>query len=138
MMSIYQTRNKRPTSDDASQADTRDSASSAAFRPQNGQGLALDWSSRRKAEPVNRLLPASREWLGSLPADVQPMLLAAQYPRIVNLLAMEWANPTICRVYLAHLLADQRGDRKGFPADVQRDLVTLRDYFYTLHLTLAE
>ena len=137
MMSIYH-RSKRPINDDASQAGIRDSGSSAAFRPPNGQGLALDWSSRRKAEPVNRLLRASREWLGSLPTDVQPTSLAAQYPRIVNLLAIEWANPTICRVYLADLLADERGNRKGFPADVQRELVTLRDYYYTLHLTLAE
>ncbi len=87
---------------------------------------------------MNRLLPASRDWLGTLPKDVQPKTLAAQYPRIVNVLAVEWDNPTVCRVYLADLLADERGDRKGFPADVERDLMTLRDYYITLHLTLAE
>ncbi len=138
MMSIYQTRNKRPTSDDGSQADPRGGTPTAAFRPPNGQGVALDWSSLRKAEPANRLLPVSREWLATLPADVQPKSLAAQYPRIVNVLAVEWANATTCRAYFTHLLADRRGNRKGFPADVHSELVTLRDYYFTLHLTLAE
>ena len=137
-MSIYQTRNKRPIKDDGSQAGTRGGAPAAAYRPPNGQGLALDWSSLRKAEPVNRMLPVSREWLGRLPVDVQPAALAAQYPRIVNALAVDWANPTACRAHFTNLLADRRGDRKGFPEDVHREILTLRDYYYALHLTLAE
>jgi hypothetical protein len=138
MMSIYQTRNKRPINVDGSPASARGSLPSAAFRPPNGQGVSLDWSSLRRAEPASRLLPIGREWFASLPADVQPKSLAVQYPRIVNVLAVEWTNPSTCRTYLINLLADRRGTRKGFPPEVQRDLVILRDYYYTLHLALAE
>jgi hypothetical protein len=133
MMSIHHTHKKRPINYDASQIDTRPGAPSAAFRPPNGQGVPLDWVSLRKAQPVHRLLPIGREWLARLPTDVQPTSLAAQYPRIVNVLAVEWANRTACRTYFAQLLVDCRGNRKGFPDAVHRDLLKLQDYYCTPH-----
>lgn len=113
-------------------------AAAAAFNPPNGKGMSLDWSALRKADPANRLLPASREWLETLPSEVRPASLAAKYPRIANILAVEWANPPVCRDYLTALLVDRRGSRKGFPVETHRELSALRDYYFTLHLTLAE
>jgi hypothetical protein len=136
-LSIYQTRHKFPVNFDGSQTDRRPGAPWIAPRPPNGHGVLWDWSSRRKAQPTNLLLPASREWLGSLPVDVRPKSLVAQFPRIVNALAAEWADPVACNAYFANLHDNRRGDRTGFPANVQRDLLTLRDFYYAVHLTLA-
>jgi hypothetical protein len=97
-----------------------------------------DWSAVRKAKPVNYMLPASMEWLKALPRDVRPMALAVQYPRIANLLAMDWNNAARCLAYFSELLEDRRGGRKGFPADVLRNLKTLRDYYYRLQLQLVD
>src|SRR5262245_13249542 len=140
-MSIYQTR-KRPAAEagtptdsfggttttsrmKAGEASARTRGSASASRPPNGKGMALDWSSVRKADPANRLLPASRDWLDTLPSGVRPNSIAAQYPRIVNILAAEWGNPPICRDYLTALLVDRRGSRKGFPEDAHKEISAL-------------
>lgn len=83
----------------------------------------------RKAKPIDHLLPLSMKWLRSLPEQVRPIALANQYPRIANVLALDWSKPAVCRRYLDDLLIDhRRGDRNGFPLDVHRELETLRDY----------
>jgi hypothetical protein len=137
-MSVYQSRYKFPINFDGSQTDRRGNAPTPVYRPPNGQGVVLDWSSRRKAEPANRMLPIGREWLANLPVNARPESLAAQFPRIVNAFAVEWRNPTACRAYFADLLADHRGNRRGFPEDVQRELLSLRDHYFALDLTLVE
>jgi hypothetical protein len=135
-MSIYQSRRKRPVNDDS------------VTHPVTGGGMPKDecpppaapvhWYLVRKTRPVNYMLPMSMEWLRRLPKEVRPMALATQYPRIANLLALEWNKPAACCAYFDALLVDNRGKRKGFPADVHRDLRTLRDYYWSLHLMLVE
>ena len=53
------------------------------------------------------------KWIASLPASVQPLRLAMQYPRLVNLIAVGWNNPAVAGTLLTDLLNGDRGDR-GF------------------------
>ena len=95
-----------------------------------------DWRQHRKAMPIDRLLPCSDRLLDRLPLDVCPRELATQYPRIVNLIAMQWNDSHSCSAYFDELFFDRRGTRQGFPAVVQRELANLRDYWYRRELTL--
>ena len=134
MMSIYQSRSKRPIQDDdLRQSATRSSTAMPACPPPAGQDWAEVWSDRRKATPARNLLPVSVKWFVSLPIDVRPLALVAKYPRIANVLALQWDKPAACRASFNDLLGDRRGNRKGFPADVHRDLRALRDFYYDLH-----
>jgi hypothetical protein len=97
-----------------------------------------DWSSVRKARPADYLLPASQKWLEHLPHDVRPLALAMHFPRIVNLVVIQWHDRRGCAEYFEELLIDRRGGRRGFPADVQRELSRLRNYWYSQDTTLIE
>jgi hypothetical protein len=88
-----------------------------------------DWSTRRKAQPAEFLLPFSRKWLDQLPPEVFPHSLAKQYARIVNLIALQWNDRSDCAGYFKDLLLDRRGGRQGFPGPVRRDLLNLCAYF---------
>ena len=79
------------------------------------------------------VLPATRRWLAALVPDVQPQALATQFPRLANRIAADWASPEMCRSFLYLLLVDQRGNRKGFPEDVTRDILALRSLYSKLH-----
>ena len=91
------------------------------------------WAGRRKAQPVNVLLPATRRWLESLPPDYCPKAMSEQFPRLANLLAANWNNPKDCSAFIYSLLHDQRGGRRGFPAAVMQDIVNLRVCYARLH-----
>lgn len=83
----------------------------------------------RKTQPVNHLLPITMRWLRGLPQDIRPTALIQRYPRIANLVALDWKKPAACRRYLNELLFDhRRGNRQGFPLDVHRELEALQDY----------
>jgi len=92
-----------------------------------------DWAGRRKGQPANILLPATRRWLDTLPIEARPVALAAQFPRLANLIAATWNNPGDCGAYIYALLHDQRGGRRGFPDDVSKDILNLRMYYVRLH-----
>lgn len=126
-MSIYRPRFKRLVSDnDVTHTVTRSPAPSESTV---GTEVAPELARLRKARPINHLLPMSVKWLRSLPEQVRPVALASQYPRIANLLALDWKKPEACSRYLDDLLVDRRrGNRNGFPLDVHQELETLRDY----------
>jgi hypothetical protein len=137
--SIYRARSERPSNDDeVTQSATRGGTPKPSLPPAVTQDSSMDWSLLRKGKPVNYMLPMSLEWLKTLPNDVRPMALVAKYPRIANFFALEWNRPAACRAYFVSLLVDHRGTRKGFPADVHRDLTRLRDYYYGQGLQLLE
>jgi hypothetical protein len=79
----------------------------------------------RKGQPVNTPLPATQSWFASLPTDLQPRALMASYARIANLIAAAWSDPKALAVYMDSLLTDRRGNRRGFPVDVLRELAAL-------------
>lgn len=109
----------------------------AGYLPPMPPGIGLpgpDWTRLRKTRPVDYLLPASLRWFKSLPQEVRPVALARRYARIVNLIAQQWNDYDACRGYFDELLNDRRGNRQGFPEDVERDLRKLLDYFVRLRL----
>ena len=95
--------------------------------------VVQDWSKHRKAKPARRMLPVGQKWLDALPTDIFPAALAAQYPRIVNYIAVQWNDLSWCPAYLDELLVDRRGGRQGFPADVLRDLQKLQEFWHGGH-----
>jgi hypothetical protein len=135
-MSIYQSKFKRPVSNgnvtQAVAAPVLDGLREATPHSQ-------DWTGVRRAKPVNYMLPASMKWLTSLPKDVRPWALVRQFPRIANFLALEWGRSAACAAYFDNLLADHRPrKRKGFPADVHREVRALQGYYHRQHLRLSE
>ena len=84
-----------------------------------------------QVEP-EQLAEATTKWLASLPTDVQPVVLARDFPRIVNKLCELWKRPTLFDPYLLNLIFDQRGGRQGFPLSVASELVTLKAHYATV------
>ena len=96
-------------------------------------GDETTWAGRRKAQPVEVLLPATQRWLNSLPREIRPRALVEQFPRLANLFAVNWGNPNECVDFISSLLVDRRGGRRGFPGDVLQDIHNLRLYYARLH-----
>ena len=127
-MSIYESRRNRALNDDP--AWERIMLVGSNVRPDPPPGQSVQGGARlRKATPANYLLPASIDWLRSLPREMRPTALATKFARIVNLLAQQWNDDAACYAYFDTLLADRRGNRRGFPADVRSDIRMLQEYF---------
>lgn len=81
---------------------------------------------RSPGNPRDRVLSKlAEEWCERLSLHVQTCALCERYPRIANRIALCWSDPALTLVVLDQLLRDRRGGRKGFPAPVQAELVTL-------------
>jgi hypothetical protein len=89
---------------------------------------AIDPRGLRRAQPLNQPLPATLRWIDGLPSDVRPLSLLRDFPRIANGVARAWNDSDVLATYLDSLLHDRRGGRRGFPADVHAELMTLHDY----------
>ena len=87
-----------------------------------------DPRSLRRAAQLNLPLPNSQRWIALLPDEIQPRALLQQFPRIANKLARLWGDKKSVETYLNQLLIDRRANRRGFPPDVQIELLNLRDY----------
>ena len=85
------------------------------------------------AAPANQPFPATFKWIAALPREVRPLELLKQYPRIANMLAQAWHDPSAFREYMFDLLIDRRGGRQGFPQAVRSELLRLRTYFDHIH-----
>ena len=88
---------------------------------------------QRKARPAEYLLPATNRWFESLPPAVRPTALATRHARIVNLIAQQWNDYDACWAYFDELLAGRRAGRQGFPANMRREIWTLREHFRREH-----
>lgn len=106
----------------------------AASTPPSGRSFALE-SGKPRATPVHErlnpdlhVLPDTLLWAARLPESVRPISLLASFPRVANKIAVSWAMRHSCLPVLEDLLIDRRGGRRGFPADVARELTRLRDY----------
>jgi hypothetical protein len=93
-----------------------------------------DWTSVRKARPAEYLLPLTEKWFDAFPADQAPCALTSQYPRVANLIAVQWRDHRGAPELFDDLLTDKRGGRAGFPPAVRRDLLMLQEYWYRGHL----
>ena len=85
---------------------------------------------RKPQNPTQeRVLHATALWILSLPADARPLSLAKKFPRIVNILAKDWADPASFEKRLAEYMINDRDKRQGFPLDVLMDLTNLNAHF---------
>lgn len=126
-MSIYSgSRGGWKDLNDVVQAVPRPQASTAA--PANVD--TTDWSRVRKARPAEHLLPLTEKWFDAFPTDKAPCALASQYPRICNLIAVQWHDHRGAPELFEDLLTDRRGGRAGFPPAVRRDLLAVQEYWF--------
>jgi hypothetical protein len=72
-----------------------------------------------------KLSDLAQVWADRLPAAHRPLSLCLQYPRIANRLALCWADQALTEMVFSELLEDRRGNRRGFPAAVREELLTL-------------
>ena len=87
------------------------------------------WESRRRRPgPADRALTGTTiDWCLSLPPSRRPHRLCELFPRVANGLALRWRAPAARNAMLDELLADRRGGRRGFPADVRQEIERLRE-----------
>jgi propanediol dehydratase small subunit len=91
----------------------------------------VDYSKRRHQPEKDdlELSAAGLTWLASIERSARPIRLAAAFPRIVNRMAKLWKVPREMDRYFEELLADTRGNRKGFPLNILMELSTLKDHY---------
>jgi hypothetical protein len=95
-----------------------------------------DWTPVRKARPAEYLLPLTEKWFDGFPPDRAPCALASQYPRVCNMIAVQWNDHHGAPELFQDLLNDRRGGRAGFPPAVRRDLHAVQEFWYTGALKL--
>ena len=83
-----------------------------------------------KREPPSpheiKLSSLALSWAESLPDELAPVQLCARHPRIANRLALCASDPKLMNRMLDALLTDDRGGRRGFGAEVTKELKALR------------
>ena len=126
-MSIYRTLDEGPTSELSVQREAIKRKRAERTRPI--QPVEMDFTLMRKRWPATEPLPGTFKWMARLPHEVRPVALLRQFPRVANSLAAAWFDRAACRACLYDLLVDKRGNRRGFPADVEAELLALRHYF---------
>ena len=91
----------------------------------------VDYSKRRHQSEKDDLVlnTAGQALLAYIEESARPKELAAAFPRIVNHMAKLWKTPREMDRYFEELLADTRGNRKGFPLKILMELSTLRDFY---------
>ena len=86
------------------------------------------WERRQGALVDEKLQRFTLGWFKSLPDAMKPVRCARHYPRVLNQIAQTWAAEAACLDYLDSLLADRRGNRRGFGYGVVTELRRLRAY----------
>jgi hypothetical protein len=70
---------------------------------------------------------ASHQLAIALGRDGEPVPgLARRFPHVLNRISAVWHDPPATAEIIDELLVDRRGGRRGFPADVLAELLTLR------------
>ncbi|HEY3179380.1 MAG TPA: hypothetical protein VGL25_10920 [Casimicrobiaceae bacterium] len=133
-MSVYRTLHEGvPSEVNVSAVARRGQQSNSPATEDKSAIAGNDATFARKAAPNNQPFPATFKWIASLPREIRPLALLQQYPRIANMLAQSWHDPSAFREYMFDLLIDRRGGRQGFPQDVRAELLRLRAYFDHIH-----
>jgi hypothetical protein len=102
-----------------------------AYPMKPSAAMPMDYSKRRHQPEKDdlELSAAGLTWLASIEQPARPIKLAAAFPRIVNRMAKLWKQPREMDRYFDELLADTRGNRKGFPLNILMELSTLKDHY---------
>lgn len=78
---------------------------------------------RRTLSAADRALTGKGiDWMLALPAGSRPKAMCEQYPRIANHLAERWHDLPNIRLALMRLMADERGQRKGFSLQILQEI----------------
>src|SRR3979409_2750576 len=90
-----------------------------------------DYSKRRHQPDKDdlELNAAGKALLASIEESARPKELVAAFPRIVNRMAKLWKMPREMDRYFEELLADTRGNRKGFSLKILMELSILKDFY---------
>ena len=85
------------------------------------------WESRRrKPTSADRALTGrTLDWVMTLPPSQRPHATCERYPRVANRIAESWSMSSERNETLRSLLCDDRGNRRGLPADVRREIELL-------------
>jgi hypothetical protein len=98
--------------------------------PNNGEVLKQELMAQRQPNQLRATLnEAAYAWIMYIPETTRPLVLAQQYPRILNRIVDLWKRPLKCDDYLEELIIDKRGDRQGFPDEITDELTKLKVYF---------
>jgi hypothetical protein len=132
-MSIYRPTQRLPADGNDNDNDVRQFAKRALACPVTPATADADpgaarFGFLRKAIATETVLSATVSWAAALPEEVRPYALMRQYARVANRIAVAWRDPAAFDVCMSDLLIDRRGGRRGFPDDVSRNLLDLRDY----------
>lgn len=88
---------------------------------------------RRPATATDRALSGRGiDWMLSMPPESRPKALCEHFPRIANHLAEHWSDLANTRLALIRLLADERGQRKGFSLQIEQEIGRLAAYVQSL------
>ena len=92
------------------------------------------WEARRRPRMATdrALTGRSLQWLMELPPMLRPQALGERFPRILNWISASWDETEKSLDLFEHLLDDRRTGRRGFPADVQREIEMLCEHRVTL------
>jgi hypothetical protein len=86
-----------------------------------------DGSDRSGRRPPQPLTIASHQLVIDLARSGDPVPgLARRFPHVLNQLSAVWGDLPAAADLVDHLLVDRRGGRRGFPADVLAELLTVR------------
>jgi hypothetical protein len=86
-----------------------------------------DGSDRWGRRPPQRLTIASHQLVLDLARSGDPVPgLARRFPHVLNQLSAVWGDLPAAAELIDDLLVDRRGGRRGFPADVLAELLTVR------------
>lgn len=110
--------------------DVHEAPATPVRRARGGADDPGDWFDMRKSRPVEHLLPIAERWSAALPTTVRPDALIERFPRIANLLALQWSDANARAAYFDELLVDRRGHRQGFPPPVLDELLRLRNHSF--------
>ncbi len=102
-----------------------------AYPMKPNAAVQVDYSKRRHQPETDDLVlnAAGQALLAYIGESARPKELAAAFPRIVNHMAKLWKTPREMDRYFEELLADTRGNRKGFSLKILMELSTLKDFY---------
>ena len=96
-------------------------------RPAQEQHIAAP-EDRPIAERSPELSAEAERLVDALATKCQLHALPARFPRVLNHIAALWDRPALTERCFEELLLDTSGKRAGFPPEVLRELLVLRNY----------
>jgi hypothetical protein len=86
-----------------------------------------NWDSKRRPPlPTDHAMGGHAvDWILSLPVEIRPLKVADAIPRIANELAEHWSDADRATAFVNDLLVERRGGRRGFAAEIKKELVVL-------------